>query len=336
MSPRRPRKQNYPLFLKVIPPLIILFLAVLFVYRSQVSPISPDSTQYQNFIIQKGQTLDSIASDLVEQKLIRSVPAFKLQVMISGLSRQIQAGDFSLSPSMSLSEIASALTHGTSDRRVTLLEGWRREQMAYEIQSVLEANNPDYAFDSDQFVTQTKNLEGHLYPDTYYLPKGSTTQQVIDLLTQNFAQKTQDLANNSGLSDSQALILASLLERESFSDAEKPVIAGILLNRLNADWPLQVDATVQYVKTTSSCKSLDCDWWPNDITRADIDLNSAFNTYSHPGLPPAPISNPSVSSIKAIYNPTPNSYWFYLHDNSGQIHYSSTIEEHNQNVARYL
>jgi len=334
-----PRRRQ-PAFPRLLAPIItILLVAVVlpaFWFRTVSRPVSPDSNKRINFTIQKGQSLDSIGQSLKETGLIRSVPAFKIQVMLSNLSTKIQAGDFAIPPNLPLSEVAQALTHGTSDRWVTILEGWRREEIAQVLVDTLSKDNTEYSFDADTFVALTRDLEGKLYPDTYSFPRPTSAQDVVDRLTNRFEQQTKDLTNNSGLSDYQALILASLIEREALADSERSIIAGILMNRLNNDWPLQVDASVQYVKTTNSCRLLTCDWWPNNLTKDDLTINSPFNTYAHPGLPPAPISNPSLTTIKAAYNPKKTDYWFYLHDLSGEIHFAKTLEEHNSNVVKYL
>jgi UPF0755 protein len=113
-------------------------------------------------------------------------------------------------------------------------------------------------------------------------------------------------------------------------------VAGILIKRLNSDWPLQVDATVQYAKASRTCKLTACDWWPQNISRSDIDLDSPYNTYKNPGLPLTPICNPSFISLKSALNPASSNYWFYLHDSKGQIHFATTLEEHNENIRLYL
>lgn len=334
MPRRRTPLRKFSLHLVI--PLILIPLIFLVWFKSASRPANPNATQRINFTIQKGQGIDSISRTLYDAGLIRSVPAFKIQVSLSNLSTKIQAGDFSLPPNLPLPEIIQALTMGTSDRWITLLEGWRREEIAQSLIDSLSPNNPEYAFDPDVFLSLTQDLEGKLYPDTYAFSKNTTAQEAVDRLTSRFSSQTQALVNQSGLTDDQALILASLIEREAFSNAERPIIAGILLNRLRADWPLQVDATVQYVKATNNCKLLTCVWWPSDLSKTDISLPSPYNTYAQPGLPPRPISNPSLISIKAAWNPADTTYWFYLHDPSGKIHFARTLEEHNANIAKYL
>ncbi|MBI4033134.1 MAG: endolytic transglycosylase MltG, partial [Candidatus Blackburnbacteria bacterium] len=139
--------------------------------------------------------------------------------------------------------------------------------------------------------------------------------------------------------------LASIVERETLTDEERPIVAGILLKRLEAGWPLQADATLQYAiasvnctlrKETSAAQSVKCeDWWPIPSSE-DKKIKSLYNTYLNRGLPPGPIANPGLSSIKAVVSPQDSPYWFYLHDGNGKIHYAKTSEEHAENIRKYL
>ena len=114
---------------------------------------------------------------------------------------------------------------------------------------------------------------------------------------------------------------------------DRPVVAGILLNRLNAGIALQIDATVQYAL---GYQLEEKDWWKKALTNEDLQVNSPFNTYRHPGLPPKPISNPGLSAIKAAFNPTDTNYLYYVSDKKGHLHYAKTLEEHNANITKYL
>jgi UPF0755 protein len=131
--------------------------------------------------------------------------------------------------------------------------------------------------------------------------------------------------------------LASIIERETKKDEERGVVAGILLNRLEIGMGLQADATVQYAIATINCQGVttDCDWWPQ-LSKENLTVNSPFNTYRFRGLPPAPIANPGMSSLKAAINPQATDYLYYLHDPEGIIHYAVTLAEHNENVRKYL
>ena len=132
----------------------------------------------------------------------------------------------------------------------------------------------------------------------------------------------------------QVLILASLVEREARQSSTREKVAGIILKRYLADWPLQIDATVQYVLGYQPNEK---SWWKKELSEEDLKIDSPFNTYINKGLPPDPICNPSLSSIKAVINADENTpYWYYLTDNQGVMHYAITLEEHQNNINKYL
>jgi UPF0755 protein len=269
---------------------------------------------------------------LAEQKLIKHPLVFRVAAKISGQESKLQAGSYKLSQAMTPEELVTTLTQGSEDIWLTILEGWRAEEVA---ESIEELELPD--FDADEFLSQVKtnNLEGTLYPDTYLIPREFTARQIISLLTNTFEEKVAKLDQevaSSKLSLKDALILASLIERESRGLEEMRQVAGVLHNRLDLGMPLQVDATLQYVKGYDATKK---NWWVPP-TAADKQLVSPFNTYLNPGLPPQPIANPSIDALTAALEPADNDYLFYIHDRSGQIHLAKDLDAHNENVNRYL
>ena len=315
---------------RVLPLFLLIGLAIIgagFLWwrintRSVVQQSSPTA-----FVVRKGEGLSSISQRLAEVNLVRSQFAFKLMVLAQGLSFKIQAGSFQLSPSLSAQEIAQQLTKGTTDIWLTFPEGWRREQYVQRLAANL-AN-----FDQQEFLSLTEKLEGQLFPDTYLMPQDASISSVLKIFEQNFEKKfTADLekaAQRQGLTQAQVLILASLIEREAGQDKDRPIVGGILLKRWQNSWPLQIDATLQYIKGNSR------DWWPQ-VYGPDKALNSTYNTYKYKGLPPGPICNPGLASIKGIIYPETTDYWFYLSDSKGQMHYSRTAKEHSANIDRFL
>jgi len=315
---------------------ILVFIGLFFWWGRVTAPTNAKSQEAQIFVIPKGQAIDIIASRLKGAGLIRSKVAFKIIVFRDGLAKKIQAGDFRLKSSMDLTTLSQELTHGTLDIWVTLLEGWRREEMANKIAAEFSARQAD--FDKALFLQTTKGEEGYLFPDTYLLPRDASEQTIAQILTSTFEKKVDLSSNNSGLSASQVVTLASIVEREVNTDKDRPIIAGILIKRLKNDWPLQADATVQYFVGTNNCRRIqgDCNWWPQNLTRANIDTTSVYNTYQNQGLPPTPIASPGLASINAVLNPKPSPHWFYISDLTGVIHYARDIEGHNSNIAKYL
>jgi UPF0755 protein len=133
----------------------------------------------------------------------------------------------------------------------------------------------------------------------------------------------------------EGIILASIVEREGNSDTDRPIIAGVLINRLNEGWALQADATLQYALGEEYQKSAK-NWWKQNLTNEDKEVNSAYNTYQNTGLPPAPICNPGLSAITAVANPEYTDNRYYIHDNEGNVHFAETLEQHEQNINTYL
>jgi len=292
-------------------------------------PVCSKDCPSQFFVIKKGEALGSIAQRLEDQGLVRSSLFFQLETTRLGFVRRLQAGNFRLNSGMKPSWIADNLTHGTLDIWITIVEGWRREEIA---EKLAESFEEEATFDSTDFLARTKGMEGKLFPDTYLISRQASAEKVVETLISNFENKT------SGLNiKEEDLILASLIEREVASQKDRPIVAGILLKRLENSWSLQVDATVQFAKANKECSLIrDCRWWSKDLTSQDLKIDSSYNTYLRPGLPPGPICNPGLASIKAVLNPEKTNYWFYLSDSQGKIHYSQNLEEHKANIQKYL
>ncbi len=325
----------------IIPILLITFLVFggIYWWNQNNKPVSTNEN-LQSFIIPKGYSASQIGNKLEDQNLIKSSLAFKFYAQVTSNSKKIQAGEYLLSPSFSLFKVVSQLTSGPVEEWVTIPEGLRREEVVEKYISVLKRNKADAEVFRQDFLAITANKEGLLFPDTYLFPKTVSASIVANKMLSTFdnkisAQMEADI-NASEYSLEQVIILASVIERETRKDEERPVVAGILFNRLEIGMGLQVDASVQYALATTECRvGTMCDWWPA-LTREDMSINSSYNTYKYAGLPPAPIANPSLSSISAVIYPTDSSYLYYLHDGEGKIHYAKTLEEHNENIRKYL
>jgi UPF0755 protein len=298
-------------------------------------PVTFKQSSTVEFEIKSGWSIDRIGQELSTAQLIRSRAAFKITVVTMGISSKVQAGFFRLSPSMAITDIAKALTHASIKTvRVTIPEGLRRQEIAVIFDNAFKEIEGK-SFSTTEFISQTENKEGRLFPDTYDFDPKATTSTIIDKLENRYKgilveAKVKDSDQNK------ITTLASLLEREAASGDEMPLVAGVIENRLAAGWPLQIDATVQYALSSSRCKKLVCDWWPKSLSKTDLQVKSPYNTYIYKGLPPKPISNPGKSALMAAAAPEKTSAWFYLHDLNGQIHFATTIEQHNQNVCTYL
>ncbi|MBX4205711.1 endolytic transglycosylase MltG [Candidatus Microgenomates bacterium] len=332
------------MFKKFIFPLIIIVLLIFGfgIYTFWNESFKPVSTQIMttDFVITKGSGAIQIASKLQKTGLIKNALVFRIYTKLTGLESKIQAGQYELSPSMSLIKIVNELVSGPKLVWVTIPEGLRREEILQKFIDGFKLTDEEEATFRQQFLALTKNKEGYLFPDTYLLPKTTTAEKAVNLLTSTFTKKTASVGNLTykNIDQDQVITMASLLERETFTDEEKPIVAGIIMNRLENGWPLQIDATIQYAMANRDCANnvSDCsDWWPQ-ITRNDIEIKSAYNTYKNVGLPPTPISSPGLETIKAVLNPQSSDYFFYMHDTKGVIHYAKTLEDHNANVRKYL
>lgn len=301
-----------------------------FYFVSLIKPVDINNTTEQQFIIPKGQSITKISERLQEDKLIRSSLAFKFIVKQEKLENKIQAGSFKLSSSMNTSEIANALTTGTEDAWVTIQEGWRKEEIAESM-----TRQGFEFFDEEEFLALAANDEGRLFPDTYLVPQQITAQQYYSLLTNTFDKKISDLEDDiakSGKSLDEIITMASVVEREGKGYENLRYVAGILWNRIEIGMALQVDATLQYAKGYSNIYKT---WWP-EPTAQDKEVDSLYNTYVHPGLPPGPISNPGLDAIRATITPITSDYLYYIHDKSGVGHYAKTYEGHLDNINNYL
>lgn len=302
---------------------VLVLLLAYFWWRNGNAPVNSRVTTEKVFVVERGSGVRAIANDLKEQGLIRDPIAFFILTKKEGSDTKIQAGDYKLSPSMSLSQILDELTHGTIDVWVTIPEGMRAEEVA----DILEKEIPSY---TDSWRQRLVEEEGYLFPDTYLIPRETDIDTVLSIFRTNFDNKIREanLMDNPLLSD--IVTKASLIEREAITDSEKPMIASVIANRLRQGMALDIDATLQYAKGKVGNK-----WWTVP-TAADKNINSPYNTYRNPGLPPGPIGNPGIEAIKAAANPADSSYFFYIHDKNGKVHFARTLEEHNANVGKYL
>lgn len=314
--------------------LIIIFFSILSVffilfYKEGTLPVNKKSKETKIFVVRKGETLNQIIQNLAKENLIRNRLVFYLLVKKLGLERKIQAGDFRLSPAMDAYTIAQNLTKGTLDVWLTIIEGLRKEEIAQLI-------NQNFNIPESEFLKIAK--EGYLFPDTYLIPKQATAGAIIDILTNNFYRRFNYNLRQQGLrknlTEEKILIIASLVEKEAKFDEDRVKVASIILKRLENDWPLQIDATIQYAL---GYQPMEKTWWKTNLIKDDLEIDSPYNTYKNKGLPPTPICNPGLASIKAVINADKNiPYWYYLSDKTGKMHYAKTLEEHNQNINKYL
>ncbi len=298
----------------------------------------PVSLKEQSLLvaIPQGASPKEIASILKKRRLIRSSLAFLFLVRLMGEEKNLKAGDYLLSPHLWPAEIVDKLARGESvSIWVTIPEGYTARQIAEKLErlGLVDAHRflrivrrGGGSFKNGQFIPPG-NLEGFLFPDTYKINRGATERQIIGMMVKNFKRKVVvplesqiRQAEQEGRSLREVIILASLVEREAKYDRDRPLIAGVLLNRLKRGMPLECDATVQYALGTTKSR----------LTYEDLAVDSPYNTYKHKGLPPGPICNPGLKSILATLEPAETPYLFYVARPDGYHFFSRTVEEHNE------
>ena len=291
---------------------------------SRLSPVSLSSEEIR-FVIALDEEPASTVQKLKEQNFIRSDKLFTFLLNMSG--RRIEPGAYMLKKNYWLPKTIHTLLYRPYQKWMLLKPGLRKEQVA-EILTEKFSWNPLL---QKEFLDNAP--EGYLFPDTYLINVSYSPKEVVQKLVNNFnekfdAQLQKDLLAQNVRNDT-AVKIASLIERESGSLEDKPLIAGIIWNRLNDGMKLQIDATTQYILGTRG------NWWPR-IKPQDHKSESLYNTYIHKGLPPGPIANPSLESLKAAVYPSKTDCLFYLHGANKQIHCAKTYRGHLENINRYL
>ena len=330
---RRERQSNWGRFLIALAVIFLLVGIGGYAYFQSLFS-APDSNAVPvAFVIREGETTADIVSKLKEKGLIKSEFAFKWALRDSGKADKILPGDYKLSASDSAQKMVETLTSGPVEKWVTFPEGWRVEQMA-------ERLNAQLGLDKTEFLNNAK--EGYMFPDTYLFSPEATPADIALRLQNTFKQKytaeLQDRIRAKGLTAEQGVILASLVEQEARSDKVRTEVASIMLKRLKMGMKLDIDATVRYALDSADYKrngKVEKYW--QAIRQADYSgVESPYNTYLNNGLPPAPICNPSLSSLNAVANADPKTpYLFYFHNVKGETYYAETLDEHNENVANH-
>jgi UPF0755 protein len=296
----------------------------------------------QLFVIQPGESVVSISNRLEQAGLIRSASTFRAYLLWTGLDTIIQTGTYRLSPAQSGFDIAQMLKSTTmTEVTFTVLPGWRMEEIAASLPTsgldippeVFLAAASASAVSLD-LIPAEASAEGFLYPDTYILPRTTTADQLVSILIQGFNShlpaEARAAYDRHGLTLYQAVIMASIIQKEAVVEAEMPLIASVFYNRLAIGMKLQTDPTVQYALGYNSAQGT---WWTNPLSGNDLKMDSPYNTYLHPGLPPGPISNPGLTALEAVANPAQTNYYYFQAkcDGSGLHNFAETLEQHLQN-----
>lgn len=327
---------------------VLLIAAALWWFFDEMQPMNAADKGTVTITVPPKSGVRAIADQLSDTGLIRNRYTFIAAVALSGLGKDLKAGTFSLSPSMSATVIARELAKRNAAEEIvlTIPEGWTTAQIAAYLEqkgigtkedfiSAAGVNDsrvilPDERFDFFAGRPPAATLEGYLFPDTYRVFPDATPADVIKKLLDNFGTKVtpeiRERIQAKGMTIYSVVTLASIVEREVRKDEDRAMVADIFLRRLTIGMPLESDATVNYVTGKSALQP----------TLTDTEIESPYNTYRNKGLPPGPINNPGLSSITAVINPQPNSYLYFLTDSAGGVHFGTTYEQHLANKQQYL
>lgn len=339
--------------------------------KSSLSPIDPNATSVVQVEIPEGSSTKEIGNILVQNKLIKNATIFNYYSKLKSYNN-FQSGYYNLSQSMSVDELAKALQEsGTAEPvdpiagKVLVIEGYTLEQIAQAVtDNVYTKDTEDQTdFSSDAFLETVKNpdfinqmvakyptlfaslpaagsgvkyqLEGYLFPATYDYTEDTTIEELIEKMiaaTDANLQAYYGQISSMGLTVNQLLTLASLVEKEGATDVDRRNIASVFYNRLNIDMPLQSNIAILY-----AMGKLGQETTLAEDAAIDTNIDSPYNIYLHTGLMPGPVDSPSLAAIQATLNPSDTDYYYFVADvTTGTVYYSATIEEHNQNVEKYV
>lgn len=302
---------------------------------------------YKDFKIAPGQSLSQISEALAKEGLIKNSIYLQFYVWEKGLTKSIKAGEYNLSSDMAIPQIADMITRGRIvDREVTVLvpEGltsFETEKILIgkkllkegEFVSAVEDEKIKKYYSNFNFFTgkpEDMNLEGYLFPDTYKFYIDATPEEIAKKMLANFDTKFDaDMrleVEQQRKSIFEILTLASIVQEEGSGAEDMKIIAGIFWNRLAIGKALEADSTINFITGKKMRQAL----------YSDLEIDSPYNTYKYPGLPPGPIANPGLDAIKATIWPEKSSYLYFLHTPEGRTIYSRTYQEHLLNKAKYL
>lgn len=336
----QPVKKRWPrrVAVVVIGGLIIIggaTAAVRYAYNYNLKPLS-NSQEVRSVTIEEGDSIEAISQKLETAQVIRSAWAFRLYVSSKEVGSALQAGSYEFVPAQTVPEIVSHLSRGkVATNLVTILPGQRIDQVRTRFtQDGFTSQDINVALDPASYAGHPAlvdkpagaSLEGYLYPESYQKTTKTSANTIVKAsLEEMNARLTPDIRSAfaaQGLSTYQAITLASIVEREVPKQQDRDQVAQVFLKRIRQGMALQSDATTTYGAVLAG---------KNDVKNYE----SAYNTYTHTGLPPTPISNVTLSSLKAVSRPATTDWLYFVSGDDGTTHFSKTLAEHEANIDRY-
>jgi len=339
-------KKIITIFLVLIALFFIIGVAGFVYIQSNINtPYNSQDNIKKEFVIQSGESVQQIADNLQDENLIKKADFFKLYVWKEKLAGKLQAGDYELSSAMPIAEMVDLFIGGkikSAEIKITIPEGFLNKEIDERLagNDLIErgefiefdkSNNLDlskYKFLQDK--SENVGLQGYYFPDTYIYYKDSTIENIAKKMLDNFDKKlSQDLREEikkQNKSIFEIIILASIIEKEAGFAEDMGKVASVFQNRLDIGKALESDATINYITGSGRAQS----------TYDDLKIDSPYNTYKYPGLPPAPISNPGINAIKAAIYPEETDYFYFLTAKNGESFFSVSYDEHLKNKSKYL
>jgi UPF0755 protein len=328
---------------------VVIFLVVLALIAAAgvgVTLYKRTSVPYQGYSggeqfveIAPGSSTRAIGERLIGGGVIQNDATFRAALWRTGAARSLKAGTYRFDAPMTAVDVIEKIAKGdTWVRRLTFPEGLNILEMAkiFEQQKFGPASSfREAARDSMPIANvdpAARDLEGYLFPETYSLPPTTSATRLVHLMVDRFEQlfteEMRQAAEAHGLTTREAVTLASIVEKETAKAEERPLVAAVYMNRLKARIPLQCDPTVIYALERAGR-------YDGNLTRADLEMDSPYNTYRYPGLPPGPIASPGLASLKAAVEPAAADFLYFVSRNDGTHVFSRTLEEHNANVHKF-
>jgi UPF0755 protein len=306
-------------------------LTSLLLFRSPQSK----SEKEEVFTVGLKTTEPAIVEKLKNQGLIRNTLGLNLALTVKGKHDKIEPGGYYLSKNLNVWQVVNKLTSPPAMKWVVIPEGLRKEEIGELLAKTFDWKSGEIEkWNTTYTAMKFDYLEGVYFPDTYLIPVDENGLDIAKRMIRHFDEKFAPYLPQSAKQNiiwTTGIRLASVIQREAAGKSDMPLISGILWNRLDKKMNLEVDATVQYARGKT-----ETGWW-TPIKASDIqEIDSKYNTYKYPGLPPHPIDNPGISAIEAVLNPEETDCLYYLHDHDRQIHCAVTYEEHMVNIEKYL
>jgi peptidoglycan lytic transglycosylase G len=300
------------------------------------------------FSVSAGESPATIGNALEAVGAIDSGTQFEVLAGLMGYDSLLQAGDYEFQPGTPALDAVYRIRNGlVSTRSVTVVEGWRLEEIADSVaqqgigreEFIAAASSVSYDYDFVRQIPAGQDLEGYLYPLTYTIRPSDTAQMVVEQMLEAYAQNVpadvSARAAAAGISLHEVVTIASIIQREARVREEKPIMAQVFLTRLSLGIPLEADPTVQYAITEVPENVAAHGYWKASLTEDDLAYDSLYNTYLYPGTPPGPISNPGADTILAVIQPSDTNYLYFVAKPDGSHAFAETLEDHLANIELY-